>query len=127
MNEPIDEKRIDNEDFANQAKGVFDDSVDRLDAAALSRLNQSRHAALEGLATAEGKANWLRWAPAGGVAAIALVTVMVMRGPELETIPGEVVSDFDILLEGESLDMYEELEFYSWMDDADLDGSGNVG
>jgi len=115
------------EDFAKQAKGIFDDSVERLDAAALSRLNQGRHAALEGLANGQGKADWRRWAPAGGVAAIALVTVIVMRGPELESMPGEVVTDFDILLEGDSLEMYEELEFYSWMDDADLDGSGNVG
>jgi hypothetical protein len=127
MNEPTDNEPIDTEDFANRAKGAFDDSVERLDAAALSRLNQSRHAALEGLLNGEGKADWRRWAPAGGVAAVALVTVMVMRGPSIESMPSEVVSDFDILLEGESLDMYEELEFYSWMDDADLDGSGNVG
>ena len=33
----------------------------------------------------------------------------------------------DILLEGESLEMFEDLEFYSWIDDAGLDASGNVG
>ena len=123
MNEPIDN----NEDFAKQAKAAFDDSVERLDAAALSRLNQSRHAALEQLESSRGKAEWYRWAPAGGIAAAALVTVMVMRGPELENAPGEVVTDFDILLEGESLEMYEDLEFYSWIDEADLEVSGNVG
>ena len=36
-------------------------------------------------------------------------------------------TDFDILLEGESLEMYEDLEFYSWIDEADLEVSGNVG
>ena len=51
MNEPNGNKPIDNEDFAVQAKEAFDDSVERLDAAALSRLNQGRHAALEQLAT----------------------------------------------------------------------------
>lgn len=127
MNEPIDDKPIDNEDFASKAKGAFDESVERLDAAALSRLNQGRHAALEGLLNGQGIADWRRWAPAGGVAAVALVTVMVMRGPELESMPTEVVSDFDILLEGDSLEMLEELEFYSWLEDTDLDGSGNVG
>ena len=35
----------------------------------LSRLNQGRHAALEGLANAEVSAQWRRWVPAGGVAA----------------------------------------------------------
>ena len=122
MNEPIE-----NEDFAAKAKGAFDDSVERLDAAALSRLNQGRHAALEDLASGKSKAAWNRWVPASGVAAAALITMIVMRGPEIESMPIEVVSDFDILLEGESLEMFEDLEFYSWMDDAELDAGGNVG
>jgi hypothetical protein len=122
MNEPND-----NGDFAAQAKEAFDDSVDRLDAAALSRLNQGRHAALEQLASGSSKATWMRWLPAGGVAAAALVTMIVMRGPEIESIPIEVVSDFEILLQGESLEMFEDLEFYSWMDDAELNAGGNVG
>jgi hypothetical protein len=127
MNEPNGNKPIDNDDFVAQAKGAFDDSVERLDAAALSQLNQGRHAALEQLASGSSKAAWVRWAPAGGVAAAALITVIVMRGPEIESMPAEVVSDFEILLEGESLEMFEDLEFYSWMDDAELDAGGNVG
>ena len=122
MNEPID-----NDDFAKQAKAAFDDSVERLDAAALSKLNQGRHAALEQLENGRNKAEWYRWAPAGGIAAAALVTVMVLRGPDIESVPAEVVTDFDILLEGESLEMIENLEFYSWIEEADLEVSGNVG
>ncbi len=122
MNEPND-----SEDFAARAKGAFDDSVERLDGAALSRLNQGRHAALEQLASGRSKAAWTRWAPAGGVAAAALLTMIVMRAPEMESMPVEVVSDFEILLEDESLQMLEDLEFYSWLDDVELDASGNVG
>jgi hypothetical protein len=122
MNKPND-----SEDFAAQAKGAFDDSVERLDGAALSRLNQGRHAALEQLASGRSKAAWTRWAPAGGVAAAALLTMIVMRAPEMESMPVEVVSDFEILLEDENLQMLEDLEFYSWLDDVDLDASGNVG
>ena len=123
-------KPIENDDFAAQAKEAFDDSVERLDAAALSRLNQGRHAALATLASDRPRAAWLRWAPAGGVAAmgaIALLTVLLIRAPEVENIPVEVASDFEILLDGESLEMFENLEFYSWMDDTDLDGDANVG
>ena len=127
MNEPNGNKPIDNDDFAAQAKGAFDDSVERLDAAALSRLNQGRHAAIEQLASGNSKTAWMRWAPAGGVAAAALITMIVMRAPQIESIPAEVVSDFEILLQGESLEMFEDLEFYSWMDDAELDAGGNVG
>ena len=122
MNKPND-----SEDFAAQAKGAFDDSVERLDGAALSRLNQGRHAALEQLASGRSKAAWTRWAPAGGVAVAALLTMIVMRAPEMESMPVEVVSDFEILLEDENLQMLEDLEFYSWLDDVDLDASGNVG
>jgi hypothetical protein len=132
MNEPNGNKPIrntlnDDGDFAAQAKGAFDDSVERLDAGALSRLNQGRHAALEQLASGDTKAVWMRWAPAGGVAAAALLTMIVMRGPEIESMPVEVVSDFEILLQDESLEMLEDLEFYSWLDDVDLDAGGNVG
>ena len=127
MNEPNGNKPGDNEDFAIEAKDAFDDSVERLDAAALSRLNQGRHAALEKLASDSSKPAWVRWAPAGGVATVAIVTMIVMRGPEVENMPIEVVSDFEILLQDESLEMLENLEFYSWMDDVDLDANGNVG
>lgn len=122
MNDPTN-----NDDFAAKARGVFDDSVERLDGAALSRLNQGRHAALEGLNNAEASAQWRRWVPAGGIAAVALVSVMVLRPPEVADIPGEVTADFEILLEGESLEMYQNLEFYSWIDEADPEASGNVG
>lgn len=127
MNKPIGNEPIDNEDFVAQAKGVFDASVDGLDAAALSRLNQGRHAALEQLASGNSRSVWMTWVPAGGIAAAAIVTMIVMRGPEIESMPSEVASDFEILLEGESLEMYEDLEFYSWMDDVELEAGGNVG
>jgi hypothetical protein len=126
-NQPKGNKPIDNDDFVTQAKDTFDDSVERLDAAALSRLNQGRHAALEQLANGNSKAAWMRWLPVGGVAAAALAVIIVMRGPEIESMPIEVASDFEILLEGESLEMFEDLEFYSWMDDVELDAGGNVG
>ncbi len=126
-NQPKGNKPIDNDDFAAQAKDSFDDSVERLDAAALSRLNQGRHAALEQLAKGNSKAAWMRWLPVGGVAAAALVSIIVMRAPEIESMPIEVASDFEILLQGESLEMFEDLEFYSWMDDVELDAGGNVG
>jgi hypothetical protein len=117
MNEPI-EKR---------AKDLFDDSVERLDGATLSRLNQGRHAALDALQNGQSNAVWGHWVPLGGVAAAALLTVIVMRGPNAVDLPSESVTDFELLLEGESLEMLQDLEFYSWLEASDLDASGNVG
>ena len=42
MKKPLDEKEL-----TAQAKALFDDSVERLDAATLSRLNQGRQQALQ--------------------------------------------------------------------------------
>ena len=129
MNEPTDNKLGTEEPFAGKAKQLFDGSVEQLDAATLSRLNQGRHAALDELQRSRPSALWVRWLPATGVAAAAIVTVLVMRGPNGVDIPVEpdVAADFEILLEGESLEMFEELEFYSWLEAADLEDNGNVG
>lgn len=50
MNETSDKRsgdKMSDEQFAEQAKQLFDNSVEQLDTATLSRLNQGRHAALE--------------------------------------------------------------------------------
>ena len=123
MNEPMDDDKL-----AKQAKAAFDDSVERLDAATLSQLNQRRQAALAELGKSKSSAQWLRWAPATGVAAAAIVTVMVMNGPDVaEPDFDAAVTDFEILTGEDSLEMLEELEFYSWMEMADLETNGNVG
>lgn len=125
----------DNEQFAARAKTRFDDSVDRLDAATLSKLNRGRQAALAELSSARPISPWLRWMPAAGVAAAALIVVVMLQVPVgLET-PSDailgtsesVAADFEILIGEDSLEMIEDLEFYSWIDLAELDSTDNVG
>jgi hypothetical protein len=106
-------KRTD-EKFAEEAKALFDDSVERLDAATLSTLNRNRHAALERARGA--KARWLQWAPASAVAAaIVVALVLALPGNGVDTMPA-ANSDVDILLGEESIEMLEDLEFYVWLD-----------
>ena len=135
MNER-DEKTTEIEDqaFVTKAKEVFDWSVQGLDAEAQSRLNRGRHEALAHAVSGFSQGQWLRWAPATGVAAAAVVAVAVLtnRPPVEELTPPATASDFEILLDEESFEMLEELEFYSWIDlEADLGGeldtNGNVG
>ena len=116
------------EAFVTKAKELFDESVRGLDATTQSRLNRSRHEALAQLQP--GNTQWLRWAPAAGVAAAAVVAVVVLTGrpPADDLTPPATASDFEILLNEDSFEMLEELEFYSWIDlDAELDTNGNVG
>jgi len=112
-------------ELAEQAKRAFDESVDGLDAATLSRLNRSRHAALAASAT-PGR-EWLRWMPATGVAAAVLLVMITLRGPGEADVIGAPTADLDILLSEESIEMLEDLEFYSWLDTQELDGDGDVG
>ena len=102
------------EKFADSAKALFDESVEKLDAATLSTLNRNRHAAL---AQARGaKARWTRWAPAMGLAAaVVLAVVLVMPGGGVDPMPADT-TDVDILLGEESIEMLEDLEFYVWLD-----------
>ena len=124
MNEQRNDERL-----ADTAKQLFDESVESLDAATLSRLNKGRHEALAELSHAKSARQWLRWMPATGVAAAALVTVMLMRGPSSVDLPPApvTVSDFEILMEDENLEMLEDLEFYSWIDSSEFAGGGDVG
>ncbi len=135
MNER-NEKTAEFEDqpFVTKAKEVFDQSVQGLDAETQSRLNRGRHEALAHAGRGVSHGQWLRWAPATGVAAAAVVAVVILTGrpPVDELTPPATASDFEILLAEDSFDMLEELEFYSWIDlEADLEGevgtNGNVG
>lgn len=122
-----DERR--DEELAKQAKSMFDDSVERLDAATLSRLNRSRQQALAELDRTRPVGHWARWVPATGVAAAAVVAVMVWQGEAVDvTLPANgSVTDFELLLGEDSFEMIENLEFYSWIEPSDFEMDGNVG
>ena len=54
--------------------------------------------------------------------------VLTGRSPVDELTPPATAGDFEILLDEESFEMLEELEFYSWIDlEGELDTIGNVG
>ena len=124
MKKPLDEKEL-----TTQAKALFDDSVERLDAATLSRLNQGRQKALQEIRDPGPAGEWARWVPAGGLAAAAVVAVVLWQGAPVEhSAPAAgTATDFEIMLSEDSLDMLEDLEFYSWIDTAGLDPEGDVG
>ncbi|MEL7185320.1 MAG: hypothetical protein AAFN50_02650 [Pseudomonadota bacterium] len=108
------------EKLEQSAKRLFDESVDGLDAATLSRLNRGRQAALE--ASGGGRSRWLLWAPATGVAAAAVVAAVMLQVPNTNVIDA-APADLDIILAEESIEMLEELEFYAWLDTVDLDAN----
>ena len=108
--------------FEKQVKATFDESVDALDAATLSKLNRSRHEALAELRRPQH--HWKRWMPATGAAAAVLIAVVLLQSPTAvnDVFEPAALTDMEILLGEESIEMLEELEFYSWIDAAETDG-----
>ena len=106
-------------------KQSFDDSVDALDAETLSRLNRGRQRALQEL---NGRSqSWLRWMPATGLAAAALLAVVMFTGPGNVDVIAAPASDFEIVMSEEDIDMLEELEFYSWLATQELEDDSDLG
>jgi hypothetical protein len=126
----LDEVGAEERQFAERAKQRFDSSVERLDAATLSRLNRSRQAALAEAAARGPAVRWSTWAPVTGLAAAAAVAAVLIvqpAGVDLPDAGDSTATDFEILLGDDSLEMIEELEFYSWIDIDETGAPGNVG
>jgi len=106
-------------ELSDRAKELFDSSVAGLDAETRSRLNRGRQAALA--ETGRARPARLPWAFGAGVAAAAVLAVALWSGnsPAPPPSPDASAADFEILLDEDSLEMLEELEFYSWIEFAE--------
>jgi len=112
-----DDKTETERQIAERARRLFADSVAGLDGQTRSQLARARAHAVE--ATSRGR-SWFSPAvlvPLGSVAAAVLAVTVFLGGPEAPVAPVEqaALSDLDILLEGEALDLFEDLEFYAWL------------
>jgi hypothetical protein len=117
------EKDRDREDFETRTREVFERSVADLDGATRSKLTQARHRALQELERPATERQWLAWRPQA--AAAALVVVAVGAGWLFIDSPAPLspvdaiaeVSDFELLLGEDDLELIEELEFYAWLEE----------
>jgi hypothetical protein len=106
------------EAFVLRAKEVLDEGNAHLDARVRSRLTRARHAALE---QARPRPFWMhQWAPAAGVAVAAVLAVLVWPGAHDpvggNTVKHEAAYDLEIVLAEENLELFENLDFYEWVD-----------
>lgn len=111
--------------FEERSRELFDNSVERLDARTRSRLNQARQRALAEINKGAARRYWLV-APLGGLAAAALVALILIRtGGEpasTENAP-MLLDDFDIVADADNFELIQDVEFYSWLADRN-DGAG---
>lgn len=97
-----------------QVRTALDDGEARLDGATRSRLAQARARALE-----PRRAAWRWWLPAGGAVFASLLAAVIWLGQPAQ-VPGNgfgAVADLDLLTAGDNLELYQELDFYRWLEE----------
>lgn len=104
--------------WLDATRRALDDDAASLDAATVSRLNRARQAALDA-ARAPRRARWLLPAAFAAAACGALALAIVPRMMAPAVVPpamAETGADFELLATGEELTLYQDLEFYAWLD-----------
>jgi hypothetical protein len=115
------------ETFLQQSKKLLDESVDSLDAATLSRLNQARQKALN-IRLGTRRTNHFLTARTGAVFAsfaVAAVVVLIWTSANQQqpAVVAQQYEDLEMLTADADLDLLEDLEFVSWLVEADLDST----
>ena len=111
----------------------LDEQVDGLDSATLSRLAQARRLAVA--AAAAPRPRWRRmmrpasrpvgdWLVPAGAFASVLATAVALTLMVAEPGNGSAreMDDVELLTAGEELELYENLEFYQWLQDREQTG-----
>jgi len=113
-----------------RSRELFEDSVARLDARTRSRLNQARQQALNELNKGATRRYWLA-APLGGLAVAALIAIVMITGREAaapsQESTGLPLDDFDIVADADSLELLQDVEFYTWMAEASGPDASSTG
>lgn len=104
-----------NELFVNGIKSHFDESVDALDAATLSKIRQLRTKALEKVT--DRRRDYKLWIPAGAFASVCMAFLVYSIIPQNTAEDQTFIDEIDIISD---LDLYENLEFYEWLEQYEL-------
>ncbi len=98
-----------------RVRAHLDQGAERLNVYTLHRLAQARAAALNG---ERRQHPWLIPSLGAAVAAALLVSVTLQMTHVSDMAPVEVATfDLELLTSHDDLDMYQDLEFYTWLDD----------
>ncbi|MGB4548022.1 MAG: hypothetical protein WBI10_03800 [Syntrophales bacterium] len=113
-------KENENGRFLNRVREALNESAGNLDGPTLARLGDIRHRAVE--AADEGPGLMLRlprWVKMSGLATAAaavMVFSLWFTSPKHD-LAVKNPEDFEIVLAKDQIDLYEDLDFYSWLAD----------
>ena len=111
-----------NQNLEKKIKKFLDEGLENIDAGTRSRLTRIRTEALSRKKRSlSGLRNWFPL-PVVGAAAVtaALVAFLLFKGP-FENQSFDNFEDMEILASGDNLELYEDLEFYSWLAEEEYD------
>jgi len=106
--------------FLKHSKNVLDQSLENMDTLTSSRLAAARRRAVEAAESSRvhHRSFWYVAVPSGAAASILLAVVLLGPWSGNSQAPN-VWEDLEILASDENLEMYENLEFYSWLAEQD--------
>lgn len=107
-----DERRL-----LERVRGALDEGAANLDGATRSRLAQARARALQ-----PRHAVRLWWLPAGGAVFASVLAALLWLG-QPAPLPGNGfngVADLELLTSNDGLELYQELDFYRWLEEEDV-------
>ena len=108
----------DDADWLDRARRRLQRSTEELDPDTLRRLRQARAAAL-GQADRKAPTRWMPWGGAALAASLALAVLLWQPWAGPPESPA-ALEDLELLAAEENLELYEELEFYLWLESEGL-------
>lgn len=104
---------MNDDELIKRITGELEAGSEQLDGATRSRLTQARHRAL----AARHRPVWI-WPAAGGAVLASVVAVTVwMGGQAPERVDLNAANDFEMLTQGDSLELYQDVEFLQWLEE----------
>jgi hypothetical protein len=102
------------QDFLQRVKASLDEAEAQLDSGTLRDLRLVRSKALESLQKPRRLWQPVALAAVAATVAIVVVSLQVMQPKAPPTAPG--MEDMALLSAGDDLDLYENLDFYQWLE-----------
>ena len=104
-----------NSEFEQRAKGMLDAGEAQLTPEVLRDLHRARQRALATLQ--KPRAYWQPVALLGAIAMLVLVIINLQPAQVKPPATPGAMEDMTILSAGDNLDLYENLDFYQWLDE----------
>ena len=108
----------DEQQLMANAKAALEQGVADLDAQTLSRITRARYRALDRLPERHAQSPWR---VSAGVALTTCMAFMIFIAiPRQQQQPASMIEDIEVITTTDELDLYEQLDFYAWLEEHEL-------